>query len=158
MSRILKNESNTLKISRTDPRKTRANEEKVNVEKHEEFQENKLEIAKTQQKQPEDLPQRPEKANHDDNFHKLLDESKNIQADVHEALLSCSWLSRKYGIARPNKKMPFLHLYVTSTIDFEKENSEAAIKNEIDEKLKWKASQYIELRSKPLKEAKFRML
>ena len=70
--------------------------------------------------------------------------------------LSCSWLSGKYGIARPNKKMPFPHLYVT--VDFEKENSEAAIKNEIDEKLKWKASKYIELRSKPLKEAKFRML
>ena len=70
--------------------------------------------------------------------------------------LSCSWLSGKYGIARPNKKMPFLHLYVT--VDFEKENSEAAIKNEIDEKLKWKASKYIELRYKPLKEAKFRML
>ncbi|XP_046843834.1 uncharacterized protein LOC124437900 isoform X1 [Xenia sp. Carnegie-2017] len=80
-----------------------------------------------------------EEANHDVNFHKLLHKSKNIKADVHEALQSCSWLSGKYGIARPNKKMSFLHLYVTSTIDFEKENSEAAIKNEIDEKLKWKA-------------------
>ncbi|XP_046843794.1 uncharacterized protein LOC124437878 [Xenia sp. Carnegie-2017] len=53
-------------------------------------------------------------------------------------------------------KMPFPHLYVT--VDFEKENSEDAIKNEIDEKLKWKASKYIELRYKALKEAKFRML
>ncbi|XP_046844311.1 uncharacterized protein LOC124438297 [Xenia sp. Carnegie-2017] len=52
--------------------------------------------------------------------------------------------------------MPFPHLYVT--VDFEKENSEAAFKNEIDEKLKWKVSKYIELRCKPLKEAKFRML
>ncbi|XP_046862214.1 uncharacterized protein LOC124455599 [Xenia sp. Carnegie-2017] len=76
----------TLKKCKTDPRKTRANEEKVNVKKHEEFRENKLEIEKNQQQQPEDLPQRLEKANHDDNFHKLLDKSKNIKADVHKAL------------------------------------------------------------------------
>ncbi|XP_046843831.1 uncharacterized protein LOC124437897 [Xenia sp. Carnegie-2017] len=37
-----------------------------------------------------------EEANHDDNFHKLLDKSKNIKADVHKALQSCSWLSGKY--------------------------------------------------------------
>ncbi|XP_046845292.1 uncharacterized protein LOC124439115 isoform X2 [Xenia sp. Carnegie-2017] len=98
----------------------------------------------------------PNEENHDKNFKKLLDETKSIKADVHEALQSCAWLSGEYGTTGPNETMPFSHLYVT--VNEGEEKSYEIFKKDIDEKFGWEASKYVELRSKPLKEAKFRML
>lgn len=64
-------------------------EEKVNVEKHEEFQENKLEIEKNQQQQTEDLPQRPESKQHlkpNELIEGML--SENSLTDLHFYLMT----------------------------------------------------------------------
>ncbi|XP_046843775.1 probable serine/threonine-protein kinase ireA isoform X2 [Xenia sp. Carnegie-2017] len=73
---------------------------------------------------------------------RFLTKDHKIKDSVHENLKNFLWLCGKYGTARPNDKMNYRHMY----LEVDESKTEDVVKQEIDDKFKWKASDYIELR------------
>ncbi|XP_046844542.1 uncharacterized protein LOC124438449 isoform X2 [Xenia sp. Carnegie-2017] len=73
---------------------------------------------------------------------RFLTKDHKIKNSVHENLKSFPWLCGKYGIARPTDELNYRHMY----LEVDESKTEDVLKQEIDNKFKWKASDYIELR------------
>ncbi|XP_046844905.1 uncharacterized protein LOC124438750 [Xenia sp. Carnegie-2017] len=73
---------------------------------------------------------------------RFLTKDHKIKDSVHENLKSFPWLCGKYGTARPTDELNYRHMY----LEVDESKTEDVLKQEIDFKFKWKASDYIELR------------
>ncbi|XP_046849012.1 uncharacterized protein LOC124442557 [Xenia sp. Carnegie-2017] len=90
--------------------------------------------------------------NDDDFFiENFLDEYYGIRDEIHDILRSFSWIRGGYGV----RWKPRLALYVT--VAAERQNDEDALRKEIDETFRWKASPYFEFEPEP-KKSRFRWL
>ncbi|XP_046847585.1 nephrocystin-3-like isoform X2 [Xenia sp. Carnegie-2017] len=90
--------------------------------------------------------------NDDDFFiENFLDEYYGIRDEIHDILRSFSWIRGGYGV----RWKPRLSLYVT--VAAERKNDEDALRKEIDETFRWKASPYFEFEPEP-KKSRFRWL
>ncbi|XP_046844115.1 uncharacterized protein LOC124438160 isoform X2 [Xenia sp. Carnegie-2017] len=73
----------------------------------------------------------------------LTDDFK-MSNDVYEKLKSFDWFCGQCGTAGPTDQMPYLHLYMV--VDYVNGITDHDMKQEINEKLGWQASKYIEFR------------
>ncbi|XP_046844559.1 uncharacterized protein LOC124438451 isoform X3 [Xenia sp. Carnegie-2017] len=86
----------------------------------------------------------------------LTDDFK-MSSDVYKKLKSFDWFCGQCGTAGPTDQMPYLHLYIV--VDYANGITDHNMKQEINEKLGWHASKYIEFRpNDPLKVWKVRPL
>ncbi|XP_046862178.1 serine/threonine-protein kinase/endoribonuclease ire-1-like isoform X2 [Xenia sp. Carnegie-2017] len=73
---------------------------------------------------------------------RFLTKDHKIKDSVHENLKSFPWLCGKYGTSRPTDEMNYRHMY----LEVDESKTEDVLKQEIDDKFEWKASDFIELR------------
>ncbi|XP_046844986.1 uncharacterized protein LOC124438814 [Xenia sp. Carnegie-2017] len=87
---------------------------------------------------------------------RFLDEEYNLRDDIHDILKNLPWVCEAYGLLGPNENMPYEHLYVT--VDNVERKSKDILRKEIDDVFGWEASFFIEIKNKPSKAVKFRLL